>query len=110
MTPSTPRRPYPWAVASLSAVVAGSCVATTESLFAVPAFLAFLGAVVFSTTYGGLATGLFTAIAGWAFSNVLCLAPVGELSFHGQALSLLAVYVAAAALAAVARARLLAAH
>lgn len=65
-------------------------------LAAVPVFPALrrLGLppmVVFSTTYKVVRTGLFTAIAGWVFSNVLYLTPIGELSFHGQALSLLAV-------------------
>ena len=91
-------RPHRWPVAIATAIVAGSCVAATDSLCSAPAFLAFVAAVVVSTVYGGLGTGLFTAIGGWAFSNVCYLDPIGELSVHGRAIGLLAAYVTAAAI------------
>jgi CPA2 family monovalent cation:H+ antiporter-2 len=116
--PTAPRRAPPesrpavdaspfqrWTVALLTSTVAGSCMTAMNAAFSVQAFALFVGAVAVSAAYGGLLPGLFTAVAGWVFSNVLFLDPIGELSFHPQAIGLLIAYAGAAMVGGLVRAR-----
>lgn len=88
-----------WTVAGISAVVAGTAFATAGSEAGFTPFVAFLAAVAVSAFYGGRWPGIATAVAGWAFSNIWFLDPIGELSFTLSGFALLGVYIITVAVA-----------